>query len=363
MADISEFTDPIVALIYEQYEKRNKEHSRTYVGASGIGRECARELWYKFRWVSKEIFNGQKLRLFETGHLSEARFVADLRSIGAIVEDINPADGKQFGFTHHHGHMRGHMDGRAKHLPIPGGNKPHVAEFKTHNDDSFKQVKKHGVQKSHPEHYAQMMWYMGKTKYERAIYLAVNKDTEELYYERIKFDLIEFEKINAKAERVIFSDTPPAKISEDPKFFVCNMCWFKDVCHGHKAPTISCRTCVHSTPEKYGNDGVWSCNKYNEEIPTDFQRKACGNYLVFPYLLTFAEPLDSGDGWVLYRRKDDLEKQFIVTAEEAGDLPGDLPLQEYIYTSKEIAAAKDHKVICDPDFEKFRREFNAKLIG
>lgn len=362
MADISGFTDPIVALIYEQYEKRNDEQSRGYVGASSIGRECARSLWYQFRWVSKESFDGRVHRLFQTGHLAESRFVADLRSIGAKVEDVDPATGDQFGFAHHHGHMRGHMDGRLKNLPIPGGNKPHVVEFKTHSEKSFAKLKKEGVQKAKPEHYAQMMWYMGMTKYERALYLAVNKDTDELYSERIKFDLIEFEKMNAKAESIIFSDVPPPKLSDDPKYYICNMCSFSDVCHSNNPPEITCRTCVHSTPEKTG-DGAWSCAKYKSDIPVDFQRKGCGNYLAFPYLLTFAEAMDAGDGWIMYRRKDNHEKQFIVVAEDAEYLPGDLPLQEYIYTSREIAAAKDHKVICDPEFEKLRIEFSAKIVG
>ena len=68
MADLSDAIDPIVAAIYEQYEKRGKsELSRTYLGASIIGKECKRALWYDFRWATRESFDGRMYRLFQTG--------------------------------------------------------------------------------------------------------------------------------------------------------------------------------------------------------------------------------------------------------------------------------------------------------
>ena len=361
MPDISDFTDPVVAAIYEQYEKRGEtEKARTYLGASSIGNECKRALWYGFRWASKEDFDGRMYRLFQSGHLAEPRFIADLRSIGATVWDCDPASGKQFGMADHGGHMRGHCDGVAKGIP-GGGNKTHLLEFKTHSAKSFADLKKKGVRAAKPAHFAQCQWYMGKLNLDRALYLAVNKDTDELYSERIEFDQVEFEKIQAKAESIIFAAEPPPPISNDPKFYICNWCSHNDVCHGHRTPALSCRTCVHSTPEREG-DGRWSCAKHSREIPVHAQRAGCVNHLPLPSLLTYAEPLDAGDGWIMFQRKDDPAKQFIVT-DESTALPADLPLQQYIYASKEISAAKDHRAICDPEIEKFRIEFNGTIAG
>lgn len=359
MADISTHTDQLVADIYAQYEKRGEsEKSRTYLGASIIGKECKRALWYAFRWAAKEKFDGRMLRLFQTGHLAEPRFVADLRAIGATVYDVNPADGKQFGFVDHGGHARGHMDGAVQGIP-GGGKKWHVAEFKTHSAKSFATLKKDGVKKAKPEHFAQMQWYMGKSGMDRALYLAVNKDTDELYSERLEFDKVAFEQIQAKFDSIIFAAEPPAKISQDPKFFLCNWCNFNSICHGHKVPAASCRTCVHSTPERDG-DGRWSCAKAGPDssIPVEAQRTGCGQHLPLPFLLTYADAVDAGDGWVEFKRKDS-GAEFVVAT------PGSThPYPHFpIYSSHEISAATDHRAICDPEVEKYRTQFGGVIAG
>lgn len=361
MADIENFIDLVTAAIYEQYKKSgDAEKARPYLGASAIGGECKRALWYSFRWASKEDFDGRMYRLFQSGHLAEPRFIADLRAIGCTVWDCDPATGKQFGASHFGGHMRGHCDGVAKGIP-GGGNKPHLLEFKTHSAKSFADLKKKGMQSAKPQHWAQCQWYMGKMNLDRALYLAVNKDTDELYSERIEFDQVEYEKILAKGESIIFATEPPPKISDDPKFYLCNWCAHNAVCHGNRTPALSCRTCVHATPEREG-DGRWSCAKHGPEIPVHAQRAGCGHHLPLPFLVTYASAIDAGDGWIMFQRKDNPAKQFIVT-DEATPLPADLPLQQFIYASKEISAAKDHRAICDPGIEEFRTTFGGMIAG
>ncbi len=359
MANIEQYIDPIVAAIYAHYESEGaKEKSRTYLGASIIGKECSRALWYDFRWASKEKFDGRKLRLFQTGHLAEPRFVSDLRAIGAIVHEVDPATGKQFGFVDHGGHARGHMDGCAKGIPT-GGAKWHVLEFKTHNDKSFTALKKDGVKKSKPVHYAQAIWYMGQAGLDRCLYLAVNKDTDELYSERIEFDRVDYERLQAKFDAVIFAATPPPKLRDDPKYFVCNMCTHKQVCHGHQVPNLSCRTCVHATPEREG-DARWSCAKHGPEIPGDAQREGCADHLPLPFLLTYAEPLDAGDGWIEFRRKD--KQDIFVVAAKGVSPPAEL-ITAPCYSSQEISDAKDHRSICDPEVEKYRTLHGGLIVG
>ena len=361
MPDISQHTDQLVADIYAQYEKREgSEKSRTYLGASVIGKECKRALWYAFRWASKETFDGRMLRLFQTGHLAESRFVADLRSIGATVFDMDPATHKQFGYVDHGGHARGHMDGAVQNIP-GGGKKWHVAEFKTHSAKSYATLKKDGVKKAKPEHYAQMQWYMGKSGMDRALYLAVNKDTDELYSERIEFDKVFFEQIQAKFDSIIFASSPPSKLSEDPKFYICNWCAHNSVCHGNQVPAVSCRTCVHSTPERTPEtEGRWSCAKAGPDssIPIEVQRTGCGQHLPLPFLLTYADPVDAGEGWIEFKRKDN-QAEFVVAVGGVTHPYPHIP----IYTTQEISAAKDHRAICDPEIENFRTQFNATITG
>lgn len=359
MADISDAVDPIAAAIYEQYEKRNAtEQPRTYLGGSAIGMECKRALWYTFRFAGREQFDGRMLRLFQTGHLAEPRFVEDLRAIGCEVWECDPATGKQFSYKDVSGHMAGNLDAVARHIPM-GGKLPHLVEMKTHSSKSFKELKAKGVKAAKPQHYAQMTVYCGWAKLPRALYLACNKDTDELYTERLEFDQVEFEKLIAKAESIIFAAEPPAKLSEDPKFYLCNWCSHNSVCHGNRVPAVSCRTCVHATPERDG-DARWSCAKHRSDIPIEVQRIGCDSHLPLPFLLTYAEPIDAGDGWILFRRRDN-QAQFVVT--DGTYPPGDLPVSASIYSSKEVSAAKDHRSICDPGVEKFKTQFNGLIVG
>lgn len=317
MADLTAFADPIAAAVFAHYEDRDaQELPRPYLGASIIGQECERALWYAFRWASgKARFEGRMLRLFQTGHLAEARFVADLRAIGCTVYDADDT-GRQFGFAGCAGHMRGHMDGCGKGIP-QGGEKWHVLEFKTHSAKSFAELKRHGVEKAKPAHYAQMQWYMGKSGMDRALYLAVNKDNDDLHSERVPFDPAAFTALEAKAERIIFAEAPPPRISEDPHFFRCKFCDHRPLCHGETPPCATCRTCVHATPEKEG-DGRWSCAKHHcADLPMLQQQLACTAYLPLPHLFPRATPTDGGDGWMLMEPKEDAADPFVIVDSDA----------------------------------------------
>ena len=354
MADLKQFSDgETVTAIYENYKKRgDAELPRTYIGGSVIGSECDRQLWYGFRWASNIAIDGQTYRLFQTGHLEEPRLIKDLRDIGAVVYERDPSTGRQFAYSDIYGHFRGNLDGRAIKIP-GGGKKPHVLEFKTHNDKSFALLQKHGVEHSKPMHYAQVQVYMGWDKSERALYLAKNKDTEELYAERIPFDPTFFARMQARAEKIIFAGAPPPRLTNDPAFFICKMCNHADVCHGAKVARLTCRTCVHATPTKIG-DGSWHCERYKIHPTHEQQYMGCASHLPLPVLIQYAEPEDAGEDWILFRHKS-TGKQFVV-----GNIPppelGHLP----IYSSEEISAASG-EVITDEFVDHLKTTFGATL--
>ncbi len=284
----------------------HQSQPRAYLGGSVIGRECERQLWYGFRWVTGgEQFDGRMLRLFDRGQREEAAFVADLRAIGCKVVDVDPATGNQFNFKSVSGHAGGSMD--AVVLGLPEAPKTwHVCEFKTHNTKSFATLVKDGVHKAKPEHYAQMQIYMKWAQLDRALYLAVNKDDDQLHAERIHADADFQASLEAKAERIIFAQEPLTGISTDAAFYKCKFCPASKVCHTNQLPQVSCRTCLHATPEKDG-DGRWSCAKWGADIPLDAQRAACGSHLYVPVLLKrWGEVSDASaeEGWVEYKAAD-----------------------------------------------------------
>ena len=249
------------------------------LGASQIGQECERRLWYSFRWASKgEGCDGRMLRLFDRGHRE---------------------------FTACGGHFVAKIDGAALNLP-DAPKTWHVVGFKTANNKSFTDTKKKGVKESKPEHYAQNQVEMRLADLTRTLYLMVNKDTDEVYGERIREDHQAQDSLMAKAERVIFSAEPGPKLSADPAFFKCKMCPAAAVCHGQQLAEVSCRTCLHATPEKDG-DGRWSCAKHGiASLSLADQQAACCDHLFIPALVTYGAVDDASEaeGWVSYVTPD-----------------------------------------------------------
>lgn len=333
MGDLTDFNDgPLTTAIYDLYKKRgDAEKPRAYLGGSIIGDECNRKLWYGFRWASASAATGRLYRLFQTGHLAEPRFIKDLRDIGVEVWERDPKTGKQFAFSDVYGHFRGNTDGMARRVP-GGGAQDHLLEFKTHSAKSFGELRKKGVVEGKPMHWIQMNTYMGWAKYERAVYVAVNKDTEELHIERVKFDPLVFMRTVAKAEAIIFATLPPSRVSDDPAFHLCKMCDHSLVCHGSRVPRQSCRTCVHATPTKQG-DGSWHCARYDVYPTHDQQLTGCLGHLPLPPLLQYATPEDAGEEWILFKHNR-TGKQFVVGNVAPPELV-DLPL----YSSADISAA------------------------
>jgi len=296
---------PTVQAIYQWHEKNAYQGNRPHLGGSLIGHECDRHLFYSFRWVLSKAFNGRMLRLFETGQLAEDRFVAELRGIGATIWEVDPDTGKQFRISDCGGHFGGSLDGVG--LGIENSSKPHVLEFKTHNAKSFKELKAKGVEVAKPQHYAQMQVYGHKMDIPRALYVASNKDTDELYSERVEIKKTEGKRLIERAHRIIFTDRAPSRMSEDPAFYKCKFCDHHAICHGNKPPEANCRTCAFVTPKE---DGTWHCEHHNKTLSTDNQRAGCERHLYNPEMLnieatqfdpdahriTYATGLVNGDG-------------------------------------------------------------------
>lgn len=349
MASIPQVLPATVRAIYEAYEKRRAgEPARGYLGASVIGHACDRYLWLSFRWAGAEQFDGRMLRLFDTGHRAEARFVDELRSIGATVHEVGE-DGKQFAVEACGGHFRGHMDGAAIGLP-EAPKSWHVLEFKTHNAKSFKELQAKGVRESKPMHWAQMQAYMLLTGMERALYLAENKDTAELYEERVKLDKPEAERLIQRAERLVAADEPPPRLSTDPAWHVCKYCPFHAQCHGTEAPAVTCRTCTHSTPHP---GGTWGCSlQHLDELHLQMQAVACPGHRYIPILLErIGKPIDG-----------DTERNTVTyQAPDGGTFTNGAPPAGF--SSAEIRACEDKRALTAiPEMHQWRHELGATVV-
>lgn len=247
----------------------DEEDFRSHLGASVIGQPCERAMWYRWRWAHKKAPTGKSgedptsgharmIRLWNRGHLEEVRFTSMLRIIGVQVHDKDE-HGNQYRISDFGGHLGGACDGILVGVPdLPAGT-PCLGEYKTHSEKSFLKLVEEGVRVSKPEHFAQMQTYMRRLGLRYALYMAVNKNTDELWAEIIEYvEPVAF-AFSQRAARVIFAMEAPDRIrNASPGFYICKFCDYADVCFQTKKPQVNCRTCEHSLPLQ---DGTWACTE------------------------------------------------------------------------------------------------------
>lgn len=251
----------IIDRINENAAKKNKaEGPRNYLGASSIGDKCTRELWYQFRHVGQEDFDGQMVRLFDRGHREEAVFVEHLRGIGLEVQDTDPRTGKQFRTSDIGRHFGGGRDGRARWGPeYPW----FLVEMKTYNSARFNSLEKDGVKKSSPKYYGQLTVYLNAEGLPYCLFIAVCKDDDRLYVEWIALDKTDAAALLERAEFIIGAQEPPDRVTNVSTDFRCKFCCFHGVCHGKAPADKNCRSCKNAEPVE---DGQWRCNKEGREF-------------------------------------------------------------------------------------------------
>lgn len=256
---------------------------RNHLGASLIGNDCRRYLWNVFRWLSHEKFSGRMLRLFQRGHLEEARFEEYLRGIGCEVVAFQPdAEGnqnkgeQQYRIKAVHGHFGGSLDGQLifpARYQVPFGM---LGEYKTKGTGrGFQQLMKNGVKLEAPQHYAQMSMYGRAYGYKYGLYMCVCKNDDDLHVEIAELDWRLGEELERKAFDIITAQTPPDKIAQTPAFKTCKMCHFSDICFKGGTVEKSCRSCVNASAV---DDGKWHCSVFNDVIPSDFIKQGCDKH-------------------------------------------------------------------------------------
>lgn len=306
--------------------KRYDDGPRSHLGASQIGKNCSKYLWFVFRWIKHTTHNGRQYRLFQRGHHEEPNFVAALEGIGCTVKmfdkvllyhpesdcyfygnmetdnvdgHVEEVDGimlheleaekrgvaldkgkRQIRISACQGHFGGSTDGQAllpKHYGIDGWV---LTEYKTQGlgkkYKNFIELVEKGVVAKKPEHFAQMSIYGFKLGLQYAIYMAVNKNDDDLHIEVVKLDWNLGQALEKKAEMIIFSQTPPAGISMSPAYFECAYCDMKSVCHLSAPADVNCRSCYHAKPVE---NAEWYCGHWQGNIPKEHIKDACGEWV------------------------------------------------------------------------------------
>ena len=247
-----------------------KQDFRPYIGMSGLNGPCKRKIWYDFRWSCDRYIYQRIARIFERGDLEEARVVKALEQAGMKCENVLD---EQIELVDETGHIKGHPDGLVSKLPMAPVTK-HCLEIKTMKHSLFMGYLKKGLDKSYPTYWGQIHTYMGEQKLTRALFIVIDKDTEERHYERIEFDAGVHRDCMSIGLDILTSEAPPKKIGQST-WFECKMCDNAGVCHRNEPIKKTCRSCKHVNIEM---EGKWSCGLYDHWLNYEDQMSACEEY-------------------------------------------------------------------------------------
>ncbi len=216
--------------------KNNNQPRRSYVGASGVGHECARSTQFEFAGAPKEKdWEHKTLRKFDLGHMSEELSRAWFHDAGFTLTQKGKSG--PIGFSQLDGRFKGHVDGvfTAGPTDIPGLGYPCLWEHKGVGAKTYREIEKHGLKKARPGYYAQVAVYaayLDLTEHP-SVFTVSNLDSGEQLHLLIPFDADEAQRMTDRAVNIVKSTEAgqllPREFS-DREHFICKGCFFNERC-------------------------------------------------------------------------------------------------------------------------------------
>lgn len=217
----------------------NTKERRNYLGASLIGNECSRQIWYDYTGAEKADFEAETLWNFQDGHRTEDLIAERLRLIPGIQLWTHDEAGKQFGFSDLDGKFKGHFDGVIVGL-LQAPKTNHIWECKASGQKKFDEFKKcvekfgekNALKNWNSGYYVQAQLYMHYTKLTRHYLTVAYAGGRDIASCRTEYDREFALNYIERAKMIIGAKTPPARISEKSDFYMCrHFCDFAKVCH------------------------------------------------------------------------------------------------------------------------------------
>ncbi len=215
--------------------ERRAQTPRTYLGASRIGEPCARRLAFEITATPPDAdrgFDGRALRIFDAGHVFETLSIRWLRAAGFDLR-TERRDGGQFGFSVAGGRIRGHIDGVIVAGPEVGLPWPALWEHKALNARSWEDLVKKGLKESKPLYWAQVQIYMAYLDVPMTLFSALNKNTQELFHEPVRFDRADAQALSDRAVailRAVDAQELPPRIAAASDHWLCRFCDYAQRC-------------------------------------------------------------------------------------------------------------------------------------
>lgn len=260
-------------LIDTAIEKEASSRQSNSLSPSMLNHPCQRHIFYQFRWASNPSKHKAKmLRIFNRGHRDEQQLIKWLKLANIDIKH-KKNNGNQIGYNIYNSHIKGFIDGL-----ITIDNKQYILECKSINDATYTTIETSKLKDGNKEHYLQIQLYMHFMKIYDAIYIAINKNNDELYVEHIKYNEVDILSIIELIANLLFTQNIPEQIHNGRQGYICKRfggCQYSNICLGCEESLKTCRSCIHSEANinSQNNDNSWFCNKHKIVLDIDKQYK------------------------------------------------------------------------------------------
>lgn len=214
-------TDTLAFIDKKLIDNSSKQQQRTYMGASMLGKECDRQVYYSYNFpIHKD--DPSHIRRMLAGHLYESMAISILRNSGYTVYNED-GDGKQYCFSD--GKIGGNCDG---FIEIDGIH--YLLEIKSANDKRFNDMVKLGIKISDPTYYYQVQVYMKYFELDCCYFYVINKNNQDHYAEYIKYSAIDADYIINRAKEIAEMNSEPDRKYMSSSFYKCKFCDYRERC-------------------------------------------------------------------------------------------------------------------------------------
>jgi hypothetical protein len=268
---------------------------------TGLATACDRRLWYAYRWAHKSFSpEARQRRLIESDMSRKTEIITLLMNAGLKVQTRDPQNWFKYSARMAGGHLTAFFDGTATMVPEAPVT-THLLQVRIYSRKDWENWRRKGIRESEPSYFIKAQLGMRALGLTRALVVAENRDTKEIEAERINYDAALATSHEARAERIAVTDSPPARISDDPDFWECRFCPAREVCHEAQQARRNCRTCLASCV----SEGGWGCARHGVDLSAEEQRQGCAVHLYIPDLVP-GEQIDADEAacTVTYRMPD-----------------------------------------------------------
>lgn len=222
----------------ELLKRRSAEPPRTYLGASSIGHECDRYLWYLCNGFTRQDPHINAVTAAEGGYKAEPILIERLRMVPGVEVISHQPDGSQYEFSDFDGRFKGHPDGFICGI-LEAPKTWHVLEFKEKEEKFYNALwkliqtnEKTALYGWNFEYYVQAQIYMRKFDLDRHYLVCTTPGARKMISCRTELNVSVADHFIARAKMILEAKTTPERKFKTPDFYKCKWCDFRGECWG-----------------------------------------------------------------------------------------------------------------------------------